>query len=135
MPVFPLVGSMMTESGFSSPEASAASIMARAMRSFTPVSYTHLDVYKRQISRSLRSPIHCLPVDCQGIVEARAMCTMRTVSYTHLVQVPPVRQNDQVVQFDGRERKVFFIRLLNEPVAELLRGSMVCHAEMGCPSL
>ena len=35
MPVFPLVGSMMTESGFSSPEASAASIMARAMRSFT----------------------------------------------------------------------------------------------------
>lgn len=52
-----------------------------------------------------------------------------------MVQVPPVRQNDQVVQFDGRERKVFCIRLLNEPVAELLRGSVVCHAEMGCPSL
>ena len=35
MPVLPLVGSMMTESGVSRPEASAASIIARAMRSFT----------------------------------------------------------------------------------------------------
>lgn len=52
-----------------------------------------------------------------------------------MVQVPPVRQNDQVVQFDGCGREVFCVRLLNEPVAELLRGSVVCHAEMGCPSL
>jgi hypothetical protein len=35
MPVFPEVGSMMTVSGSIRPSASAASIMARAMRSFT----------------------------------------------------------------------------------------------------
>ena len=35
MPVLPEVGSMMTEPGFSRPLASASSIMALAMRSFT----------------------------------------------------------------------------------------------------
>ena len=35
MPVLPLVGSMMTEPGFKRPLASASSIMALAMRSFT----------------------------------------------------------------------------------------------------
>ena len=35
MPVLPLVGSMMTEPGFSSPFASASSIIALAMRSLT----------------------------------------------------------------------------------------------------
>ena len=35
MPVLPLVGSMMCVSGVSRPDFSAASIMARPMRSFT----------------------------------------------------------------------------------------------------
>lgn len=48
------------------------------------------------------------------------------------VQMPPVRQNDQMVQFDGRQDESLGVRLLNEPVAEFLRGSGVCHAEMGC---
>ena len=48
------------------------------------------------------------------------------------VQMPPVRQNDQMVQFDGRQDEPLGVRLLNEPVAEFLRGSGVCHAEMGC---
>lgn len=45
------------------------------------------------------------------------------------VQIPPVRQNDQMVQFGGRQRTVFFIRFLNEPVAEFLRGNVMRHAE------
>lgn len=44
------------------------------------------------------------------------------------VQVPPVRQNHQMVQFDGREQVPFRIGLLNEPVAELLSSSVVGHA-------
>ena len=39
------------------------------------------------------------------------------------VQMPPVRQNDQMVQFDGRQDEPLGVRLLNEPVAEFLRGS------------
>lgn len=34
------------------------------------------------------------------------------------VQMPPVRQNDQMVQFDGRQDEPLGVRLLNEPVAE-----------------
>jgi hypothetical protein len=47
MPVFPDVGSRITRSGVSSPLASASSIMARAMRSFSepvgfcPSSFAH----------------------------------------------------------------------------------------------
>ena len=48
------------------------------------------------------------------------------------VQMPPVRQNDQMVQFDGRQDESLGVRLLNEPVAEFLRGSGVCHVEMDC---
>ena len=46
--------------------------------------------------------------------------------------MPPVRQNDQMVQFDGRQDVPPGVRLLNEPVAEFLRGSGVCHVEMDC---
>ena len=48
-----------------------------------PVSYTHLDVYKRQESGSLHQGIPFMRLDSMGC-QRHSMCTRRPVSYTHL---------------------------------------------------
>lgn len=45
------------------------------------------------------------------------------------VQMPPVREDDQMVEFDGIQGSSVFIRPLNEPVAEFLRGNVIGHAD------
>lgn len=48
------------------------------------------------------------------------------------VQMPPVRQDDQMVEFDGIQGSSAFICPLNEPVAEFLRGNVIGHADSCC---